>query len=121
MIQFGPVFHVAPAALAPARQAVLGDDLAAVGACPPIPHCPSLPSSESAYEAISGGGLAAWARVGRDMLLRGALVWVGIAAFDALTGREDPHRLARAVAGAAGIEAFVLGWTWVKAPRTPKV
>jgi len=87
--------------------------------CPACGHCASLPSSESAYAAISKGGLGEWLTVGRDLVLRGALIWVGIAAYDAATGREDPHRLARAVAGAAGIEVFVLAWTAFRSRVAP--
>jgi len=100
---------------APARQAMLED-----GTCPAPPHCPSLPSSESAYEAVSRGGLAAWGRVGRDMFLRGLLIWSGIAAYDSVTGQKDPYRLSHAIAGAAGIEVFVLAWTWLNAPKVGK-
>lgn len=80
------------------------------------PHCPSLPSSDSAYAAVTGQP-GAWLGVARDLVLRGGLIWVGLAAYDAATGTRDEHRLAHAVAGSTGIEAFVLAWTWWRAPR----
>lgn len=83
--------------------------------CPAPPYCPSLPSSRTAYEAVSGSPVA-WLKVGRDILLRGALVWAGVRAYDAVKGIDDPHRLSRAIAGAVGIEGFVLAYTLLKAP-----
>ena len=90
---------------------------ASVGACPAPPHCPTLPSSESAYNAVSRGDFMSWLKVGRDMILRGALIWTGIVGYDKIAGREDPYRLQRAIAGAVGIEFFVLAWTWYNAPK----
>lgn len=53
------------------------------------------------------------------MLLRGALIGTGIWVYDKATGREDPVLLQRAIAGAAGIEVFVLAWTWWNKPKNP--
>lgn len=99
---------------------LIGDDLSAnpPSGCPAPPYCPSLPSSETANEVLTNPSLGTVAKVGRDLVLRGALIWIGIASYDAATGREDPKRLQRAIAGAAGIELFVLGWLWLKKPRS---
>lgn len=101
-----------PAWLVPAGQ------VAAPVVCPGCPHCATLPSAQSAYAVVTGapGG---WPILVRDWAARGALAWVGLAAYDAATGRRDPHRVGRALAVATAIEAFVLGWTWLKAPRAP--
>lgn len=88
----------------------------AIGApCPVCAHCPSLPSSNSAYEAVTGvpGSLI---KVGRDIVLRGALIYLGIWLYDLVRGYSDPHRFARSVAGAVGIEGFVLAWTKLNLP-----
>jgi hypothetical protein len=98
----------------PAGQAVTS---APAGSCPACPHCATLPSAQSAHAAISDGGLNNWLRVGRDMILRGVLIWTGIVAYDVLSGHKNPWRLQYAVAGAAGIEVFVLLWTAFTQPK----
>ncbi len=82
--------------------------------------CATLPSSNSACKVVSGtpGG---WLGVGRDMLLRGALIYGGIFVYDLVTGHRDKHRAAHALAASAGIEAFVLGWTFAMTPRSAPV
>ncbi len=86
-------------------------------ACPVCAHCASLPSSDSAYEAVSGvsGG---WWKVAGTTLLRAGLVGAGIATYDKIAGVKHKRLVQRAIAGAVGIELFVLAWTWFKAPRT---
>jgi hypothetical protein len=115
-LPYHPLLAAAVVPVRPAGQAAAPATTPTAPSCPACGHCASLPSSESAYAAISKGRPGDWLLVGRDLVLRGALIWVGIAAYDKATGREDPHRLARAVAGAAGIEVFVLLWTVLKSP-----
>lgn len=83
------------------------------GTCPAPPYCPSLPSSDSAYRALSGGGLSAWVEVAGSTLLRGLLISAGLKLFD----WNDPKVLQRGLAGAMGIEAFVLAYTLCKMPQ----
>jgi hypothetical protein len=112
-----PGWLVSPAGQVAATPVPASTVATSVGACPAPPHCPTLPSSESAYKAVSQGDFMSWLKVGRDMVLRGALIWTGIVAYDAIAKREDPYRLQRAIAGAVGIEFFVLAWTWFNAPK----
>lgn len=76
-------------------------------------HCPTLPSSNSAYDFVTGKP-GAWMTVLRDMLARSALVGVGMA----VAGERD-HLLRNALAGGVAIEAFVLAWIYANCPRDP--
>lgn len=114
-----PFGFILPAVRPAAQALVPAAPSPTAGSCPPVPHCPTLPSSESAYAAVSRGNVGDWLRVGRDMFLRGLLIWSGIVTYDSITGQKDPHRLSHAIAGAAGIEFFVLAWTWWNAPPKP--
>lgn len=71
-----------------------------------------LPSASSAREFVERGA-AALPKVVFHTLGRAALVGLGVA----FLGTEDARRnlVRNAVAGAVGIEAFVLWWTWRKA------
>ncbi len=73
-------------------------------------HCPTLPSSESAYNFIQGRP-GSTIRLVRDLFARAALVGVGMA-----VAGEREHLFRNAFAGAVGIEVFVLGWVWLNAP-----
>lgn len=68
------------------------------------PVCPALPSGTSAYKLMSGdpGGLLG---VVGHTLGRSVLVGTGMA-----VAGERKHLVRNAVAGALGIEAFVLMW-----------
>jgi hypothetical protein len=76
-------------------------------------YCPSLPSSQSAYDAVMGQP-GAWLIVLRDLLGRAGLI--GLAMFAA---GEREHLLRNSLAGGLGIEAFVMGWIWLHAPPHP--
>jgi hypothetical protein len=76
-------------------------------------HCPSLPSSSSAYEAIATGTPLAWLKVVGSTLVRGVLVGGAIHLLDPRDARWALHGLY----GALGIEVFVLGYTALTAPR----
>jgi hypothetical protein len=49
------------------------------------------------------------------------LIYGGILVYDLITGHRDKHRAAHALAASAGIEGFVLGWTYAMTPRAPAV
>lgn len=67
--------------------------------------CPSLPSSEYAYElVIDKKPIAIIGIVGTSML-RASLIAAGIYAF----GRPGPNMMRNALAGAAMVEIFVIG------------
>ena len=84
--------------------------------------CPSLPSSEYAYNLVEGPDrLHAAAGVVGTSLFRGALIAAGITVF----GKPGPDLARNALAGAAMVELFVLGWIAFKSanaknnPPTP--
>lgn len=77
--------------------------------------CPSLPSSETA-NAVLNGEPDSIVLLGRDLAVRGALVTVGVALVDRFVYHETDLKrsFARGLAGATGIEVFVLGWMMFK-------
>lgn len=77
--------------------------------------CPSLPSSETA-NAVLNGEPGSIVLLGRDLAVRGALVTVGVALVDRFVYHETDLKrsFARGLAGATGIEFFVLGWMMFK-------
>jgi hypothetical protein len=68
-----------------------------------------LPSSIHAQQFVRDPGLGTGAWLGVDVLVRGLLIAAGIRAF------SHPGARARraGLAGALGIEVFVLGWTYL--------
>lgn len=68
------------------------------------PVCPALPSGTSAYRLMSGDPKGLLGVVGHTVG-RSVLVGVGMA-----VAGERKHLVRNAVAGALGIEAFVLVW-----------
>jgi len=77
--------------------------------CPTCPACPALPSGTSAYRLMSGDPSGLVGVVGHTVG-RSVLVGVGMA-----VAGERKHLVRNAVAGALGIEAFVLVWAAWKA------
>jgi hypothetical protein len=75
---------------------------------PPAPM-PALPSGTSAYRLMTGDPSGLLGVVGHT-IGRSALVGVGMA-----VAGERKHLVRNALAGALGIEAFVLVWAAVKA------
>ena len=73
------------------------------------PACPALPSGTSAYRLMSGDPSGLVGVVGHTVG-RSVLVGVGMA-----VAGERKHLVRNAVAGALGIEAFVLVWAAWKA------
>lgn len=118
-----PDYHQNPAGQAaqPAVQPVVqpatqaSTEAVPEGSCPVCHHCPSLPSSESAYDLVTG---KPWSplTVARDLVLRGLLIGGGMAVYNAAFDIEDEYVIQKAIAGSAGIEVFVLAWTWLKRP-----
>lgn len=68
-----------------------------------------LPSSIHAQAFTRAPGLGTGAWIGVDVLVRGMLIAAGIRAFS----RPGARARAQGIAGALGIEAFVLGWTYL--------
>lgn len=78
--------------------------------------CPTLPSSESAYNLVTNPSIGTALVVGRDTLVRGALIAIGM-----YIAGERKHLVRNALGGAIAIEAFVLAYTWAKtkSPQLP--
>lgn len=74
----------------------------------------TLPSSETACR-IASGDPTALPLLFRDLVLRGFLVASGIAVVALATGEKSPRKIiGYGMAGAAGIEMFVIGYScWI--------
>ncbi len=70
--------------------------------------CPSLPSSETAYQVVRGEGMG-FVKLVRDLTVRAGLIGVGM-----FVAGEREHLIRNSLAGSAGIEVFVLGWVWLR-------
>lgn len=117
-LRVAPVGQGSTQTIIPVLYALGQANPAAPVVAPPAAFCPSLPSSESAYELVSGqpSGLV---NVARDLLVRGALVGAGVWVGRRLVGRPVAagEALQLGLFGSVGIEAFVLLYMLATAPR----
>lgn len=80
---------------------------------PVTPPCPALPSGTSAYKLMSGDLKGGIPGVIGHTVGRATLIGIGLA-----VAGEREHIVRNAIAGAVGIEAFVLAWAAWKVRAT---
>ena len=81
--------------------------------------CPSLPSSAHAYELLRSPSVKSVAMTVGTTVLRSVLISVGVVTFNQMTGRkQDLVETSKvALAGAVGIEVFVLAYLALRMPQ----